>query len=378
MRPRSAFAGPFCIGVRPIVDICVVTDANRYFKMPCYSPLKGFKDAETGGIRFKRDSRSAETMEVGCGVCLGCRLDWSLMWAMRCVHEGKLHERDRGNSFITLTYRDRIECTEEQLLRQQHVADDWSLNKRHFQLFMKRLRRKLDCKIRYFAVGEYGYKCKHGIQVAEVGCPLCRVGRPHYHAILFNCSFDDLVAYKNSYEDTPRFTSPCLEKTWGYGFVDVGPLNHKSAAYCARYSLKKVGGAKADDHYLTYDMNGEVTWLQPEFALMSRGRPCEKHSLIDLDCDDCEGGIGAKWFRKYWRDCYPHDEVPVAGMGIKKGIPRFYEEMFKEWYPEMLEEVKEKRRKERSKNRADNTPRRLEDKFHVKKRAIESLKRREV
>ena len=73
--------------------------------MPCYSPLKGFKDEETGGIKFRRDG-TKETMEVACGQCLGCRLDRSRMWAMRIAHEASLHELDGGNCFITLTYDD--------------------------------------------------------------------------------------------------------------------------------------------------------------------------------------------------------------------------------------------------------------------------------
>ena len=82
--------------------------------MPCYSPLKGWKDRHTGGLSFRRDN-AFEKMEVACGQCLGCRLDYSRMWAMRIVHESTLHELDGGNCFVTLTYRDPKECNLEQL-----------------------------------------------------------------------------------------------------------------------------------------------------------------------------------------------------------------------------------------------------------------------
>ena len=105
--------------------------------MPCVSPLKGWKDRETGGITFRRDD-TQETMEVACGQCLGCRIDRRRHWAMRIVHESSLHE---CNCFITLTYRDVRECSYEQWRNGYHVPSDWSLHKHHFQKFMKRLRR---------------------------------------------------------------------------------------------------------------------------------------------------------------------------------------------------------------------------------------------
>ena len=108
-------------------------------------------------------------MEVACGQCLGCRLDYSRMWAMRIVHESTLHEYNGGNCFVTLTYRDEIECTEDQLLSGDHIPKDWSLKKSDFQNFMKRLRWAFPKQeIRYFYVGEYGRRCRHGIDVELV------------------------------------------------------------------------------------------------------------------------------------------------------------------------------------------------------------------
>ncbi len=179
--------------------------------MPCYSPLKGWKDSETGGIRFRRDG-SSEEMEVACGQCIGCRLDHSRMWAMRIVHELSLYEITGGNCFITLTYRDRVDCTKKQLKGKFFVPDDWSLHRKHFVDFMKRLRKAFaPQKIRFFMSGEYGAKCKHGIDLECVVCPLCNLGRPHYHAILFNCNFPDLVSYGGKQDET-RYTSPFLER----------------------------------------------------------------------------------------------------------------------------------------------------------------------
>lgn len=259
-----------------------------------------------------------------------------------------MHEFDGGNCFVTLTYRDKAECTDEQLREGYYVPDDWSLNKKHFQDFMKRLRKFFHPqKVRFFHCGEYGNKCKHGIDLKRVGCPMCNVGRPHYHACLFNCDFPDKVAYESK-DGITRYTSPSLEKLWKYGFVDIGELNFASAAYVARYVLKKVTGPSADDHYMSCDFDGVITFIQPEYVTMSR-RP----------------GIGRDWYDKYKDDVFPADHVPVPGLGMQKKVPRYYEELFKDASPIELEEIKAIRKAFRDAHAEDYTPERLKDKYDV-------------
>ena len=310
--------------------------------MPCYSPLKGWRDEDTGGIKFRREN-SRETLEVACGQCLGCRLDRSRMWAMRIVHESSLYE---SNCFVTLTYSD------------DHVPDDWSLHRSHFVKFMKRLRKAFEPeRIRFFMCGEYGSVCKHGIDLDRVVCPLCNVGRPHYHVCLFNVSFPDVVAY-GSRDGNLRFTSEYLERLWKCGFVDVGELNFCSAAYVARYILKKVTGVRAVDHYMGIDLDGVCIWLEPEYCTMSR-RP----------------GLGYEWFQKYSSDVFPSDEVPIAGVGVVRGVPRFYEEIFKCSDPLSLEEIKRVRVEFMKAHGDEFTPARLMDKYKVKQAEIRLLQR---
>ncbi len=319
--------------------------------MPCYSPLKGWKDNETGGIKFRRDG-AREEMEVACGQCLGCRLDRSRMWAMRIVHECSVHEAGRGNCFVTLTYRDPLECSTEQLEDKKHVPDDWSLQRSHFTKFMKRLRsklwhydsdgRKVYEKVRYFMCGEYGYTCEHMVDLERFNCFMCNVGRPHYHAILFGVTFPDLVAYGTSQGES-KYTSKFLEDIWRYGFVDVGEANYETAAYVARYVLKKVTGAMADDHYMGMDTDGVATFLEPEYCTMTRGHRYPECKDGHIDGCKCTGGIGKEWFDKYKDDVFPSDEVPVPGSGVFKGVPRYYEEIFKCTDALSLEEIKEVR-----------------------------------
>lgn len=326
--------------------------------MPCYSPLKGWRDEETGALVFKGEGASS-TAEVACGVCLGCRLDRSRMWAARIVHEASLHEYKHGNCFVTLTYRDKISATAEQLRNEQHIPDDWSLHLSHFQKFMKRLRKRYDDRtIRFFHSGEYGAICCHGIDLEHVACPFCNVGRPHYHACLFNIDFDDLVEYGHHLGE-PRYTSPTLEELWGYGFVDVGRLNHDSAGYVARYCIKKVTGRQEADHYQRVVIpEGYVQELRPEYATMSR-RP----------------GLGRGWYEKFKTDCFPSDEMPVPGAGVFKGVPTYYARLYSEEDPLGWAEVQERRKEFHDGREGEYTSKRLEDKYKVKKAQIAHLKR---
>ena len=325
--------------------------------MPCYSPLKGWQDRDTKGLTFRRENGLQE-MEVACGQCLGCRLDYSRMWAMRIVHESCLHEYDRGNCFITLTYRSEHECTEEEFKEGYFVPPDWSLKKEHWQLFMKRLRKHFaPHRIRFFAVGEYGSICKHGLDLGIVDCPLCNVGRPHYHAILFNCSFNDLESYGSANGEL-RYTSPTLERIWKYGNVDVAEANFETAAYCARYSLKKVTGVKADEHYMQFDEYGVVTWVSPEFALMSR-----------------KPGIGKDWYDVWKDDIFGKNGVAVPGKGMVHGVPRYYDELFKIDDPLKMEEIKNVRERYRREHAEEFAPERLMDKYKVRKARLELFRK---
>lgn len=280
------------------------------------------------------------------------------MWSIRCVHEASLHSAGNGSSFVTLTYRDRANCTREQLEAGQHVPDSWSLDKRHFQLFMKRLRKsRPGARLKYYHCGEYGRVCKHGFDLERQECPLCKHGRPHYHAIIFNCSFPDSEVYATR-RGEPQWTSRELEKLWGNGFVTVGEVTPQSAAYVARYCLKKVNGEMAEDHYRRVTEDGEVIDLQPEYATMSNG-------------------IGAGWYEKFKSDVYPSDEVPVPGASqpIHRKAPRYYDELLKRADPVMHEALKQRRQEHKLENPDEYSRERLLSKYKVKKDQIGNLKR---
>ncbi len=259
--------------------------------MPCVSPLKGYRHID-GGFRTKRDNTTGP-MRVACGQCIGCRTARRKEWGARIMHEASQY---KNNSFLTLTYRDAAQCTEQQLKDKLYLPDSNSLVKSHFQKFMKRLRKHFpDTRIRYYQCGEYGDENN----------------RPHYHACLFNLSFKDEKLYSHN-DGCPLYTSELLEKLWRYGFATIGDLTFESAQYVAGYILKKITGARADDHYHRYDEYGQSYWLQPEYTTMSTG--VKKGDAI-----------GANWFKTYHSDCFPSDDLPIPGVGIVRGIPRYYE-----------------------------------------------------
>lgn len=300
--------------------------------MTCYSPLKGFEDKENGGIVFKRGTNAGGPMEVACGQCIGCRIDKSKEWAARIVHEQQMHEE---NCFITLTYD------------KENLPHDGSLNKTHFQKFMKRLRKHFnEKKIRYFHCGEYGEKNY----------------RPHYHACIFGVDFHDRIPYSVS-NNIVVFESELLAQIWGNGFCTVGELNYQSAAYTARYVLKKVNGSMADQHYERCDVHtGEIFKVEPEYITMSLGR--EKGE-----------GIGGPFYKKYETDFFPSDECPVPGRGVYKRIPRYYERLYEETNPDAYRKIKRARELYRENNKEEYERERLEAKLHVKKRQLKELTR---
>lgn len=299
--------------------------------MVCYYPLQGYRaryvnDSGRRPVVFNRnDGFSDMPVSVPCGQCIGCRLERSRQWAIRCVHEAQLYQ---DNCFITLTYSN------------EYLPVDGSLDITHFQKFMKRLRKRFGKGIRYFHCGEYGAKYR----------------RPHYHAILFNFDFKDKYLWKE--ENAFKLCrSPVLERLWPFGHSSVGTATFESAAYVARYILKKVNGDAADAHYLGgLDVDsGEVFKLKPEYTTMSR-RP----------------GIGKAWFDKYKDDVFPYDEVVLLKRG-KMRPPKYYDFLYELVDPKDMARIKACRKSKFKDFAQDYTAFRLDVRKQVKEKQISAL-----
>ncbi len=260
--------------------------------MPCYSPLDGYRSSVVNAsgkrsVTFDiHEGFVDRKVTVPCGQCIGCRLEKSRQWAMRCMHEASLYD---DNCFITLTYDD------------ESLPSRGSLDRAAYPKFMKRLRKRFSHeRIRYYHCGEYGDQ----------------FGRPHYHSLLFGFDFPDKVPWTMR-GDHRVWRSPELERLWPHGASEVGAVSFESAAYVARYVTKKVTGEPAAKHY-----DGR----EPEYATMSR-RP----------------GIGRAWYEQFRCEVYASDSVVVRGKEMKP--PRYYDGMHELANPEEMASVKAARRK---------------------------------
>ncbi|QKI28921.1 VP4 [Kummerowia striata gokushovirus] len=241
------------------------------------------------------------------------------------MHESQCHE---VSSFLTLTYE---QCSPVESLRY-----------RDFQLFMKRLRKAHGSPVRFFMCGEYGEN----------------FGRPHFHACLFGIAFTDRKYIGDAGSGMKLYRSATLERLWPHGFSSVGNVTFESAAYVARYALKKVTGQAAVEHYRCVDLDtGEVVDRVPEFCHMS-----------------LKPGIGALWYERFHKGVFPRDWVVINGKRCR--VPRYYDKMLKRADGFMLDDVKYARELDAMKWAHDNTVERLRVKEQVLHATVSFLPRR--
>lgn len=155
---------------------------------------------------------------VPCGKCESCYKRTISAWSFRLMQQDRV---SHTSQFITLTYdTQHVPITKNKFM---------SLDKRHCQLFFKRLRKANEYhgrKISYYLAGEYGET----------------TFRPHYHVILFNVELDTILP------------------AWGMGDCHYGTVSEASVGYSLKYISKpsRVPLHKNDDRV-------------PEFSLKSKG-----------------------------------------------------------------------------------------------------------
>lgn len=295
--------------------------------MPCFHPLIGYKRPSTGqwiSEKYAPLNHNMEPLTIPCNKCTGCRSEYSRQWAMRIKHEYDWQQKlGRNSTFITLTYNEK------------NLPSVGSLEKKDFQLFMKRLRKlKKSNKsnpLRFYACGEYGD----------------RSNRPHYHAILFNCTFKKDAEIANKGKDKLYYSQE-LQDVWSnlikkpntyepIGFASWGTVTFESAQYVAGYVQKKINGKQKDEHYKRYvspDEYGELQLdknsneefqLQQEFSLMSR-----------------KPGIASDWLTAYKDDIYPSDFITINGRKMRP--PLYYDRQYQRTHADEMEAIKEIRK----------------------------------
>lgn len=291
--------------------------------LSCFADCKeGY--CKSGCVRSHLSEREGydyfyEYIQVPCGKCLGCRLDYSHEWAVRMMMEKEVSD---SAWFITLTYSDEniTDCEIEnpfqfpysgyyskkdrcwhgvkQFPNKVYYPDDdgvaksaLSLNKKDLVNFNKRLRKKFpDSDIRFYASGEYG----------------TRTLRPHYHVIYFNVPLDDLVFFKRDSKFV-YYISPTIERLWPFGNHLIAHVDFGTCAYVSRYVTKKASGEKAVEKYERFN-------IMPEFSLMSRNP-----------------AIGKRWFDDNYQKVYDSYIITVLdsnGHPVRTKPPRYYDKLY--------------------------------------------------
>ncbi|QCS36524.1 replication initiator protein [Capybara microvirus Cap3_SP_444] len=270
-------------------DFIVVDGKTKLLSFTRFQKL--YKKAHKYDLRqfhqFDGELYLTDPVAIPCGRCIECRLSYSRDWALRCVLESQDHE---FNYFLTLTYDN------------SYLPANGSLVKKDVQLFIKRLRKYIDShvgsyNIKYFLCGEYG---EHS-------------HRPHYHLLLFNCPLPCLVPLHDN-----LFVSEPLFKLWPFGSHVIGDVTFESAAYVARYVMKKCNSSS-----LVFDSS-----VEPEFVLMSR-RP----------------GIGKNYFDSHYDRIYKLDSIYLARYGIPLRFkpPRYFDRLYEKIDSDFLSSVKAER-----------------------------------
>lgn len=267
--------------------------------MRCLKPRTvGFQaDGKTISWSPKSFNKELATFQLPCSKCIECRLEYARQWAVRCVHEASIFEE---NSFITLTYSD------------EHLTSS-KLQYRDFQLFAKRLRKKIFTDfLKQFGKLNWNLLTKEqkNEQLEKINIGIFVTGeygdltkRPHWHAIIFNWQPRDLTKRYTSDSGHSVYASPTLDSLWQRGRTEVGSVNFDSAGYVARYAAKKlVHGHDGHDY-----------------------EPISKKSS--------KHAIGKRFLEKYWQDIFNYGEV-ILPNGNKASIPRYYEKWLLKNHPD--------------------------------------------
>ena len=255
--------------------------------------------------QLRRDDHVGD-IEIPCGRCIGCRMRRASDWSLRVMHEAQLWKE---NCFVTLTYG------------HGKLPPNGSLDHGDFQLFMKRLRKRVGKPVRFYMCGEYG----------DEG------GRAHYHACLFNVDFQDRKPIGKSASGELFYESKALAALWSHGHCSVQDLTAGTASYCARYVMKKTLGEDAEYAYSVVDDDGVLHYRKPPYAAMS-----------------LKPGIGAEWLKKFGAtDVFAHDRCIQDG--VERRVPKYYDRLLKRSDQLRLEDNQFAREKLARLSAADNS-----------------------
>lgn len=303
--------------------ICACYSKSEYAKSGkkniklCLHETPGVKDEKWRYNEANFPHALYEYVYLPCRKCAGCRSDNAKMWSLRAFNEVKMH---KDNCFITLTYDSNSDVVYKDPLC---IA---SLRYKHFQNFMKRLRKMFpDDDIQYLVSGEYGSKD----------------GRAHWHAILFGFDFPDkqLVYVSKGYR---HYSSPILNQLWStfdkktsvytpIGFTDLADVDFDCCNYVAQYVLKKLPLDERGVIVGSYiDQYGDLKNIE----LVDRCPPIVRSSK--------RPAIGYSYYKKYGNQSIElgYQQFTSKGKIQKIRTPEYYYKKFEVDNPERFSYIK--------------------------------------
>lgn len=235
-----------------------------------------------------------QELKLPCGKCPECCKDYYTSWATRGSRE--LSQWDTS-IFVTLTYNE------------ENLPDDNSLDKKHVQDFIKRVKKHFkstkENPIRQTYCGEYGENTR----------------RPHYHVILYNCDFLDRKEHYISDGGHQVFISQKLTELWGKGHAEFGFATPASIAYLYKYILKKKSRKEKQAGPLIIERDGITYEVEHEFIESSRNP-----------------GIGA-----HLRGSDSLKKGFISVNGVKRKLPKYYLNWLKENDPQTHAKLQDKK-----------------------------------
>lgn len=263
-----------------------------------------------------QDILNWEESKIRCQKCLPCALHKAAQTGVRATDEIACYPD--ANLFITLTVSD--EYLEE-------VFPNGEIQKRPFQLFMKRLQKR-----------QKGiYEIKHprtGKMVKPIRALYCgeygeQTLRPHYHAIIFNWKPEDLTLMKSLRQSKQyeNYQSDLLEQLWPYGQIHIGEASFEASGYIARYTAKKY--LQQEDPRLKGKTEAFIEYPRG-YGLGRLTYDKRKEQMFNLDF-------------KYVKKSKERFSSRGTDKPFKVAIPQYYNRLRKAESPESYEEVVDKR-----------------------------------
>jgi hypothetical protein len=238
------------------------------------------------------------TINYPCGKCVSCLKRRSSQWSFRLGQEAQVSS---SASFLTLTYENTP------------ISENGfpTLQKRDWQLFMKKLRKKTPLyKLKFYACGEYGTKTY----------------RPHYHAIIFNLPHRII--------SKPQI----ITDLWGHGHTMITHSNDLTINYVSGYimknNIKPIN--KWDDRQKEFSLMSKkmgLSYLTPQMIKWYRDRELtaiqkENGQFISMPRYYKEKIFNKQELKKIYADLLNHMEyVETEPVKIRQIIKKHIKEL---------------------------------------------------